>query len=425
MLDMKHEYALARKYVQDELNFSSVGLVIVFETTIRILGSLISTFHLTADELYLRKAEELGVRLASSFETRNGLPWPRCYLNVTGVCTVHDNLGDSIYIAEVGTLQLEFRALSHHSRHPLVKRLRVVVERIVGYLQNAPSTTRRLSYEALVPYAMSLSKGMYNTNMVTLGAPADSYFEYLVKVWIQGGRRETAYWNMFADVVDGMLNIAVYTSSRGDTLVRDVLPDANGVKFQHKMDHFACFLPGAIILGIEGLPKNDERRGKWEWLATELTETCFNMYARSPSGLSGEHIRLGANDEWRMSGGYQLRPEALESFYYMYVYTGDEKYRRYAWAVFESIEKHCRLDEGYAALKSARSRHPKKEDVMHSFLISETFKYLYMIFGEDMLGDGWVLNTEAHPFLIMPGLDIGNDTCGEGQKAAYEEHDEL
>lgn len=415
-------YQKARDWVAYSLDFSKVGRVIVFETVIRILGGLLSMFHLSGDRMYLHKAEELGARLAAGFDTPQGLPWPRCFLNEIGRCERNTQVGDSLYLAELGSIQLEFRALAHHSQQPLLKYMRNVTELILDHFETAESTVMRLngSNRALYPFTMSLSSGKWTTNLVTLGAPADSYFEYLVKLWVQSGRRETVYWERFARVMDGLLDIATYTSRNGVTIVRDVVPSPDGqVRFQHRMDHFSCYIPGMIVLGIDGLPKDDvERRRKWEVLAEQLTETCFQMYERSPSGLSGELIRLNHVDHWTMSGGYQLRPEAVEAFFYMYRYTKKEKYRDYAWHVFQHLERHCRVDSGgYSSLRTARSTHPVKGDVMHSFLISETFKYLYLIFGDDpseLPLDKWVFNTEAHPLLVTP--DISRPQRNEGSR---------
>lgn len=404
-------YERARDWIATSLDFDKVGSVIVFETVIRVLGGLVSMYHLSGDDLYMRKAEELGVRLAGSFGSPSGYPWPRAFLNETGRFEMHSAVGDSLYLAEVGTVQLEYRALSHHSREPLLRRVRAVTEGIIEQLQRAGSHSVRLPapYTALLPFSLSLASGRYSTNMVTLGAPADSYFEYLVKAWVQGGAREPRYWQLFAEVVDGISGLASYTSRNGHLIVRDILPDRQGkTDFNHKMDHFACYIPGMIVLGLRGLgPDEDERRARWERLAEGLTDTCNLMYEKSPSGLSGEHIRLGDNDQWRMTGGYHLRPEAVEAFFYMWRHTKKQKYRDYAWNVFNQIERHCKIKEGgYAVIRTARSSNPKKQDIMHSFLIAETFKYIFLIFGPDdeLPLDKWVFNTEAHPLLITPGL---------------------
>ncbi|CAN8064749.1 unnamed protein product [Agarophyton chilense] len=434
---LEGRYQRARDWVANELHFSNVGRVIVFETVIRILGGLLSMYHLSGDVMYLHKAENLAVRLASSFDTDHGLPWPRCHLNQPGVCENHEQLGDSLYLAEVGSVQLEYRALSHHSIAELSQQLRNVSERVILLLQEAEAmggiSRLKAPHDCLLPFSMSRKTGRYSTNLVTMGAPADSYFEYLVKVWIQGGRKETHFWKLFQQVVDSIVAVASYESRHGDVIVRDVVVSKDdSLQFQNKMDHFSCYIPGMIVLGLDGLDKTDaKRREKWMWLATELTETCHKMYVKSPSGLAGENIRLGSSDEWRMSGGYNLRPEAVEAFFYMYRHTGDEKYRRYAWEVFESIEQHCRVDEaGYAAIRTAKTRHPQHVDVMHSFVIAETFKYIYLTFGgmDELNLSQWVFNTEAHPLLVSPGLSSGSqcaaDNAGTTQ-GRREAHDEL
>lgn len=308
-------------------------------------------------------------------------------------------------------MQMEYRALAHHSHEPILQRVRATSEALIERLQRTGSHCERLPppYHSLLPYTLSLASGEYATNMVTVGAPADSYFEYLVKMWLQGGACEPRYWALFAEVVDGIVGIASYTSRDGDVIVRDLLPEPGGENvFHNRIDHFSCYIPGMIVLGLRGLgPDEAERRKKWEGLAEGLAETCYKMYERSPSGLSGEQIWLLDGDRWRMSGGYHLRPEAVEAFFYMWRHTKKEKWREYAWNVFNKIEQHCKIPEGgYAVIRTAKSYRPKKQDIMHSFLIAETFKYIFLIFGpdEELPLNRWVFNTEAHPLLITPGL---------------------
>lgn len=427
-------YDAGREWVKNSLQFSNVGKVIVFETVIRILGGLISIYHMTGDKLYAEKAEELGVRLVSSFESPSGYPWPKTFLNNSNLRSGHDHQGDGLYLAEVGSVQLELRALAHLSDQALLKNLRTKSENIIADLQNASSHTIRLPerWKALLPFSLSLNSGKYQTNMVTLGAPADSYFEYLVKCWLQGGKKERKFWILFEQVMDGLTSVITYKSSFGDVIVRDVIPSEDGktIQFHHKMDHFTCFIPGMIVLGIDGLPLSDHtRRRKWLKIAEDLTETCYKMYSRSPIGLAGENIMLSETDRWRMNGGYNLRPEAVEAMFYMWRFTKHQKYRDWAWEIFQNIEKHCRIDTGgYSAIRKAKTRHPRKSDIMHSFLIAETFKYLYLIFGPDdeLPLDKWVFNTEAHPLIITPEISrSGGQHSFEKQELFGLKHEEV
>ncbi len=48
----------------------------------------------------------------------------------------------------------------------------------------------------------------------------------------------------------------------------------------------------------------------------------------------------------------------------------------------------------------------RPRDMMESFLLGETFKYLYLLFADadrhEIPLDRWVINTEAHPLPIQP-----------------------
>lgn len=118
---------------------------------------------------------------------------------------------------------------------------------------------------------------------------------------------------------------------------------------------------------------------------------------------------------------YLQRPEVIESFFILYRLTGNTTYQEWGWQIFESMERHCKVhthvvlashtgqhtpaqvDAGYSGLVSAMQLPVELDDTQQSFLLAETFKYLYLLFSPpDMLPlDAWVLNTEAHPLRIM------------------------
>jgi mannosyl-oligosaccharide alpha-1,2-mannosidase len=86
----------------------------------------------------------------------------------------------------------------------------------------------------------------------------------------------------------------------------------------------------------------------------------------------------------------------------MWRITGEEKYRDAAWEMFEAIDLHTSTELANAALRDVTQQNPEKEDSMESFWMSETLKYLYLIFAEpDLISlDHFVFNTEAHPFRL-------------------------
>ena len=94
---------------------------------------------------------------------------------------------------------------------------------------------------------------------------------------------------------------------------------------------------------------------------------------------------------------YSLRPETVESLFFMWRLTRDETWRERGWKIFVALQQQCRTASGYAALKDVRRRR-SHEDSMPSFWMAETLKYLYLLFSEDdvLPLDQWVFNTEAH-----------------------------
>ncbi|KAH7362082.1 glycosyl hydrolase family 47-domain-containing protein [Plectosphaerella cucumerina] len=97
---------------------------------------------------------------------------------------------------------------------------------------------------------------------------------------------------------------------------------------------------------------------------------------------------------------YILRPEAIESVWYMYRITGDTAWQEKGWHMFEAVIKATRTDAGHSAIADVLDKEPIKVDAMESFWLAETLKYFYLLFAEpDVISlDEWVLNTEAHPF---------------------------
>ncbi|MEJ2679266.1 MAG: glycoside hydrolase family 47 protein, partial [Gemmatimonadota bacterium] len=95
--------------------------------------------------------------------------------------------------------------------------------------------------------------------------------------------------------------------------------------------------------------------------------------------------------------GYPLRPEAIESAYYLWKATGDPRYVEMGWAMFRSIVAYARTDAGYAHLRSVITM--EKADAMESFFLAETLKYAFLLMAppQTLDFDSITFNTEAHP----------------------------
>ena len=95
------------------------------------------------------------------------------------------------------------------------------------------------------------------------------------------------------------------------------------------------------------------------------------------TGLAPEFVRFSAGGAMSIGAPHNLlRPEAIESIFYMWRFTKDPKYREWGWRMFLAFETHCRVEGGgYVGLKNVDSDRSPKDDKMETFWLAETLKY--------------------------------------------------
>jgi mannosidase alpha-like ER degradation enhancer 2 len=156
-----------------------------------------------------------------------------------------------------------------------------------------------------------------------------------------------------------------------------------------------AFFPA--VLALSGDPDRAERLQ-----ASSLK--MWRQYGIEPEEFNYQTLEV-------ISTGYALRPEIVESTYYLHRYADRWKnrprsskrwdnaasYLQQGKLIFRDFVKYCRTDEGYAALKSVITK--EKTDSMQSFVFAETFKYFYLLFAppRTLDFDKVIFNTEAHP----------------------------
>lgn len=69
------EFAEAKHWIETELSFEKDKSVSLFETTIRVLGGLLSAYHLSGEELFLQKSEDIGKRLMGALKSPTAIPY--------------------------------------------------------------------------------------------------------------------------------------------------------------------------------------------------------------------------------------------------------------------------------------------------------------------------------------------------------------
>ena len=77
----------------------------------------------------------------------------------------------------------------------------------------------------------------------------DSFYEYLLKMWLFTGKRVEQYKRMYLEAVTGMRRELIF-SEGGFTF----LAESNNRKVIKKMDHLVCFVPGMLALGAQVRP---------------------------------------------------------------------------------------------------------------------------------------------------------------------------
>ena len=362
LLHLDAEAERARSLIVNDLSFDRDIYVKNFEITIRLLGGLLSSYQLTGDKRLLSLAEDLGNRLLPVFNSPTGLPY--VYVNLrTG--QTRDPVTNP---AETGTLLLEFGALSKLTGKPVFyeKAKRALVE-----------TFQRRSPLGLVGESINVETGKWTNTDSHISGGIDSYYEYLWKCWLLFGDKDCRdMWNASIPAVNKYLADEI----RGD-LWYGHTDMQTGERTKTEYGALDAFFPG--LLAFSG---DLERARRLQASSFKM----WNLYGIEPETLDYKTMRV-------LAGSYHLRPEIVESTYYLYHYTGDPDYRRMGEKMFDNFVKYCRADSGYAALADVVTK--QQVDEMQSFVLAETFKYFYLLFAspETLQFDKVIFNTEAHP----------------------------
>lgn len=366
LMGLNAEARATREYIATHLSFDKDIYVQNFEITIRLLGGLLTAYEMTGDRRLLKLADDLGTRLLPVFDSPTGLPYR--YVNLkTGKVR-----GNPSNPAETGTLLIEFGTLAKHTgkRIYFEKAKRALVE-----------TYKRRSSIGLVGTWINVETGQWTNTDSHISGAIDSYYEYLLKCAIlfndQDCRR---MWN------EGIAAINQHLRDETKGRMRKELwyghADMNtGKRTSTTYGALDAFFPAVLALG------GDLNRARL------LQESSFAMW--NTHGIEPEEFDYVKNEV--VHAGYPLRPEIVESTYYLHHFTRDPAYLKMGEKMWKDFVKHCRTDEGYAALKSVITK--EKSDGMQSFLFAETFKYFYLLFAPrtTLDFDRVIFNTEAHP----------------------------
>jgi endoplasmic reticulum Man9GlcNAc2 1,2-alpha-mannosidase len=413
LMNLTSRVSHAREWISNSLTYDQDKDVSMFETTIRMLGGLLSAHYLSneypnlapqadddsgapGEDLYLEKARDLADRLVVGFDSPSGVPYASVNIGKYLGIPAHDE-GGSSSTAETTTLQLEFKYMAKLTGE---KEFWDKAEKVMEVVDNnAPEG-------GLVPIYISAKTGEFRGQNIRLGSRGDSYYEYLIKQYLQTNEKESLYLEMWDESLQGVRDhLITYTQPSGFTIIGERPSGLDG-PLSPKMDHLVCFMPGTIALAVtKGLTEAEaKKRGSWTkkneadmQLARELMQTCWGMYKYMATGLAAEITYFNISNpplpesaphqppatfdedpeaEWRedfdvhsMDVHNLQRPETVESLFYMWRITSDIKYREWGWEMFKSFMNYTAVEEGggFSSLSDASKIPPIMRDNMESF----------------------------------------------------------
>ena len=361
LMGLTEEARAAKSIILERLSFDHDLTVQVFEVTIRILGGLLSAYQMDGDPRFLELAADLGDRLLPAFGSPTGMPYVRVNLATQATAWTGNNP------AEIGTLTLEFGVLSRLTGDP-------------RYLKAAKTGVRELfsrrSALGLVGTVIDVETGAWEDSESHASGMIDSYYEYLLKSWLLLG--DDDFRLMWEDAVEA-LNAHLAHEVSGRLWYGRVHKDS-GERLATRFGALDAFLPAVLALGGDL-----ERAGR-------LMESVHSMWTRFD--VEPETFDYVTYEVER--AGYPLRPEALESAYYLFVLTGDERYRDMGRDIFARIVRWTRVEHGFAHLRDVATK--EHEDAMESFFLAETLKYAFLLADPNAVDfNDVIFNTEAHP----------------------------
>jgi hypothetical protein len=218
IMNLTSQLSEARIWLHRKLDYEQDQDVNTFETTIRMLGGLLSAHYLSKvlpgvssrrDPVYLNKAVDLADRLLAAYDSPSGIPYASIHLSQRRGIVSHTDGGASS-TAEATTLQLEMKYLSNITGNDIYWRKAEKVMEVVDGI-GAP--------EGLVPIFISAQSGRFTSREIRLGSRGDSYYgdfpfsfqvyfqklmsaEYLIKQYLQTS--EPIYLEMWEEAVQGI-----------------------------------------------------------------------------------------------------------------------------------------------------------------------------------------------------------------------------
>ena len=385
--------------------FNKDHVVQVFEASIRWLGGLLLA-HMALTDLewkdtkmqeiaksyngfLLEMAYDLGLRLIPAYRTSTSLPLPRVNL-AKGVDVIPSEKNREACTAGAATPYVEMTILLRLTGD---KRFEILTRQTFDKLWAA-----RLSL-GLLPMSVDPIGNMWRDMITGIGALVDSFYEYALKGAILFD--DDNLWEVFSRSYQSLVSfLAVKSSFNGFTFFANI-DTTTGQLVVPWIDLLSAFWPGLQVLAgrlTDAVSSHLMFLKIWDQFDS-IPERWFALPTGVENQSNAELVMNAVLLEW-----YPLRPEFIESTYYLYRATKDPLYLQIGLRVLQLFETRFKQPCGFAGYQDVRTG--KMQDRMETFVLGELLKYLYLLFdeanesyvhGAGMKNKNWVFSTEAHP----------------------------
>jgi hypothetical protein len=266
---------------------------------------------------------------------------------------------------------MEFGQLSKHTGD---KKYFDAAKKAIMYVYNKRSVL------GLVGEQINVNTGEWVKTRSHISGYIDSYYEYLYKGWLLFKDKD---FKKAFEVHNAAIKKHLLVQTPNGTFLR-VVDMHTGKQLATTYGALDAFYAGlCAFAGDAGNAAKIQKANYYMWTKFGMEPEEFNFATDSIS-----------------SAYYILRPENIESCFYLNRLSKDNQYLWMGKRMVEDIIKNCKTEEAFAAVRDVRTN--VKMNSMQSFFFAETLKYAYLLFADENEFNlqKAVFNTEAHPFKI-------------------------
>lgn len=328
----------------------------------------------SAVKALLTQSVNLAEAMKYAFDTPTGIAHHSLLLDKRGY-----NDGFINSVASMGSVQIEWQRLSELTGNPEYGNL---VHKSASYLSNPKSEV----WPGLIGSHLDFRTGEFTDSDGGWGPGAESFYEYLIKMYVYDSSRYGNYRDRWIVAADSTMKHLVGRSPKKPGLV--FLMSYRNQTVHQSSGHLNCFAGGNFILGGQVFKRQD-----YVDFGLQIVDGCHATYNATLTELGPESF--GWNPDfvpkhqkdfyekygfYIHSSYYVLRPKVIESYYYAYRAAGNEMYRDWPWDAFVALNRTCRANNGFSATTNVNAEGGGQSiKNQESFLFAEVLKYSYMI----------------------------------------------